>query len=66
MEIIIDFTEAPDSLLRGTVRPAEGAPRLTFSGRMELLARLEELCLPADGPSTTLSANDPTVKGTVQ
>jgi hypothetical protein len=66
MEIIIDFTEAPDSLLTGTVRPAKGATRLTFSGRMELLARLEELRLPAHDRSTTTSASDPNVKGIVQ
>jgi hypothetical protein len=66
MEIIIDFTEAPGSLLTGTVRPAEGTARLTFSGRMELLARLEELCLPAHDRSAATTANDPNVKGIVQ
>lgn len=44
MEILVDITSTSDGRLNGTLRPVDGTARLQFSGRMELLARLEELC----------------------
>jgi hypothetical protein len=65
MEFIIDFTEAADTLVTGTVRPAGGTTRFTFSGHLELLARLEQLRLPSDAVAP-LSATHPNEKGIIQ
>ncbi len=43
MQIILDITQDAAGRLSGAVR-AVGMPERTFSGAMELLASIEELC----------------------
>jgi hypothetical protein len=44
MEIILDITADPAGRLSGTAKAAGGTHERTFSGAMELLASIEELC----------------------
>ncbi len=44
MQIILDITQDARGRLSGTARTADDTRELTFSGTMELLARIEELC----------------------
>jgi hypothetical protein len=44
MEIIIDATRDSAGRLSGTAKAAGGTQERTFSGAMELLASIEELC----------------------
>jgi hypothetical protein len=44
MEIVLKVFQSPAGRLSGTVRAAERAGEMTFSGVMELLACIEELC----------------------
>jgi len=44
VNIILDIMLDTGERLSGTARTADGTRVLTFSGTMELLARIEELC----------------------
>lgn len=44
MHIVLDITQSPDGRLVGTAGRRPGRPVLPFSGRLELLARVEQLC----------------------
>jgi hypothetical protein len=44
MEILIDVDQSPQGRLTGTARLLSSPDTLAFSGTMELLASLEELC----------------------
>ncbi len=44
MEILIDVIQSPNGRLIGTARMPPSRNALSFSGTMELLASLEELC----------------------
>jgi hypothetical protein len=44
MEIVLEVTQSPAGRLSGTVRAAGHAGERAFSGVMELLACIEELC----------------------
>jgi hypothetical protein len=47
MEIVLDITPDATGRLSGTTRPAGGVEARRFSGAMELLAQIEELCDPS-------------------
>ena len=63
MEILLDVTQSPDGRLTGTARLPASRHALVFSGVMELVASVEELCgssSPAAGPASMPSgADDP-------
>jgi hypothetical protein len=44
MEIVLQVTQSPAGRLSGTVRAAGHAGEMAFSGVMELVACVEELC----------------------
>jgi hypothetical protein len=44
MQIIVDVNRSGEGRLSGDVRPFGGENALPFSGTIELLARIEELC----------------------
>jgi hypothetical protein len=44
MEIALEVTQSPAGRLSGTVRAAGHTGEMAFSGVMELLACIEELC----------------------
>jgi hypothetical protein len=44
MEILIDVDQSPQGRLTGTARLLASRDALAFSGTMELLASVEELC----------------------
>lgn len=44
MEILVDVEPGPDGRLSGSLRLLEHPESLAFSGTLELLTRLEELC----------------------
>lgn len=44
MEILLDVTQSPEGRLTGTASLSGGADRLPFSGTLELMARVEQLC----------------------
>jgi hypothetical protein len=44
MEILIDVDQSPQGRLTGTARLLTGTEALAFSGTLELLASVEELC----------------------
>jgi hypothetical protein len=44
MEILIDVEQSPQGRLTGTARLLADREAVTFSGTMELLASVEELC----------------------
>jgi hypothetical protein len=60
MQIVINVTEDADGRLSGTAGPAGGGVELPFSGRMELLDCLEQLC------TTTVGAGDPGADGATE
>ena len=52
MQILIDVVRSGDGRLAGTARPADSAGEgRRFSGVMELIACLEQLCATASHPS---------------
>jgi hypothetical protein len=52
MQILIDITQSSDGRLAGTARPAASASEgHRFTGVMELVACLEQLCATASHPS---------------
>jgi hypothetical protein len=52
MQILIDVVRSGDGRLAGTARPADSAGEgRRFSGVMELVACLEQLCATASHPS---------------
>ena len=52
MQILIDITRLSDGRLTGTARPADSAGEgRRFSGVMELVACLEQLCATTSHPS---------------
>ncbi len=57
MEILIDVDQSPQGRLTGTARLLASNQALAFSGTMELLASLEELC--RGSLSTGRSASSP-------
>jgi hypothetical protein len=59
MEILIDVDQSPQGRLTGTARLLAAKEVLAFSGTMELLASVEELCRGtlSTGPSVS-SAGD--------
>jgi hypothetical protein len=67
MEILLDVTQSPDGRLAGTARLLASRHALVFSGVMELVASVEELCgfsfpaSPASPPAAT--ADDPSSAG---
>jgi hypothetical protein len=63
MEILLDVTQSPDGRLTGTARLPASRHALVFSGVMELVASVEELCgfsFPASpaSPSAGAAADD--------
>jgi hypothetical protein len=70
MEILLDVTQSPDGRLTGTARLPASRHALVFSGVMELVASVEELCgfsspasparPPADAPDDPSGAAPPT------
>jgi hypothetical protein len=44
MEILLDVTQSPDGRLTGTARLPASRHALVFSGVMELVASVEDLC----------------------
>jgi hypothetical protein len=56
MEILIDVEQSPQGRLTGTARLLADREAVTFSGTMELLASVEELCrrsLPTGRPASS-------------
>jgi hypothetical protein len=54
MKLIIDVVQSPDGRLTGFAVAAGGQAPRPFSGAMELVARVEELCQAAAmSPDTT-------------
>jgi hypothetical protein len=52
MQILIDIARSSDGRLAGTARPADSASEgRRFTGVMELVACLEQLCATASDPS---------------
>lgn len=51
MEIVLKVSQSPAGRLNGTLRAADQTVEMTFSGVMELVACIEELCArEATGP----------------
>jgi hypothetical protein len=46
MQILVDVNRSGEGRLIGDVRPADGGSAAAFSGTIELLALIEELCPP--------------------
>jgi hypothetical protein len=62
MEILLDVTQSPDGRLTGTARLPASRHALVFSGVMELVALVEELCgfsPPPGGPASPPAGGGP-------
>ena len=51
MEILLDVTQSPSGRLSGTARLVASRHALVFSGVMELVAAVAELCAAASPPA---------------
>jgi hypothetical protein len=60
MEILIDVDQSPQGRLTGTARLLASQEALAFSGTMELLASLEELCHRSLPTGRSASSSDDT------
>jgi hypothetical protein len=65
MEILLDVTQSPGGRLTGTARLPDSRHALLFSGTMELVASVEQLCGvspladPVSSPSGATAADGP-------
>jgi hypothetical protein len=58
MEILVDVEQSPQGRLTGTARLLASQDTLVFSGTMELLASLEELCRRSLSTGSESSSDD--------
>ena len=59
MEILLDVTQTPGGRLAGTARLPASRHALVFSGILELVASVEQLCGPLTEPVNPSVTDDP-------